>query len=89
MRTVWKFRLAIAAPQSILMPMGAEILTAQMQSDELYLWAILTTSPDSELRVFEVFGTGQSIHQGTGVSRKYIATVQDGPYVWHIFERTH
>ncbi|KQR37758.1 hypothetical protein [Deinococcus sp. Leaf326] len=55
---------------------------AAMQNGELCLW--IQVDPDSAPleRAFEVFGTGQPLP----LYATYIATVLNGPFVWHIFE---
>ncbi len=90
MRTIWNFPLGDGSPQVIRMPVGAEILTVQVRGDRPYLWAIIKpvpSSPKTEYRHFEVFGTGQDIHEDMGIDRRYIGTFQQPPYVWHVFER--
>jgi hypothetical protein len=87
MKTIWKFPLALVSPYQITMPKGAEILTVQRQGDAACIWAIVDPNADRERRVFEVFGTGQPMHDGIGVEREYVNTFQQGPYVWHVFER--
>jgi hypothetical protein len=42
----------------------------------------------NEERVFEIFGTGNPITVGMGVSREFIGTVLVGEFVWHVFEST-
>lgn len=37
-------------------------------------------------RVIEIFGTGNPMWVDMGVSRKYIGTFQQPPFVWHVFE---
>lgn len=87
MKTIWKFPLAVASPYQMAMPKGAEVLTVQMQGDTACVWAAVDPNADDERRVFEVFGTGQTMHEDMGVERKYIGTFQVGFYVWHVFER--
>jgi len=38
-KTTWKYPLEITDEQNLMMPEGAEILTAQMQGGTLCLWA--------------------------------------------------
>lgn len=88
MKTIWKFPLRITDAQTIEMPDGAEILTAQFQGDELCLWVMVDSEKPKRERVIEIFGTGNPIWVDMGVQRKFIATAQqpDMPLVWHIFE---
>lgn len=85
MKTIFKYRIRITDEQAVSMPEGAQILTVQMQDRLPYLWAIVDTNAVNHDRVIEVLGTGNPIPK-TG-SRAYIGTVQERPYVWHVFER--
>lgn len=69
--------------QAIDLPVDAQILDCQMQGGRLALWALLDPSATSLLRAFRVYATGTGLPTAPG---RYIATVQDGPYVWHVFE---
>lgn len=85
--TIWKYSLDAEDIQTLMMPEGAQILTAQMQGNALCLWAMVNPEKAKEKREIEVFGTG---HPGSdAVPRRYIGTVQmqGGALVWHIFER--
>lgn len=86
MQAIWKFPLTITDAQTVAIPEGAEILTAQMQGGISCLWAIVKDDAPTTDRVIEIFGTGNPMWADMGVSRKYIATVQQGPLVWHVFE---
>lgn len=81
--TIWKFPLRIASEQSVRMPRGARALTAQMQDNELYLWAVV--DPDEPLESVEVLvcGTGHQLPDLDGW--RYLATAQETFYVWHVF----
>lgn len=86
MKRIYKYPLAIVGDQAIPLPLGAEILTIQMQGDQLCLWALVDPSKQAATAYIEVFGTG---HEITDAPRKYLGTVQQagGALVWHIFER--
>jgi hypothetical protein len=90
MKTIWKYPLEITDQQSVTMPEGAKILTAQMQGRDLCLWAIV--DPDArhhEDRHIQIVGTGHLI-EGLEDAKQfsYIASVQMGALVWHVFERS-
>lgn len=87
MRTIWKFPLAVMDAQPIRMPKGAKILTVQRQGEGACLWAMVDSGHDTELRVFEIHGTGNPIAVEMGIEQKYIGTFQSPPLVWHVFER--
>lgn len=86
MRKIFKYQLKIKDEQAILMPKDAVIISAQFQSGALYLWAIVFPGNEKELRVFEIYGTGFDLPTTGMAARTHIATVQDGSFVWHIFE---
>ena len=90
MKTIWKFELETIGNQNIEMPIGAEILTIQAQSEEPCLWALVNPEAKKELRIFEIFGTGHPIRYDTGITRNFIGTYQlkDGGLVFHVFEYT-
>jgi hypothetical protein len=65
------------------MPRGAPVLTAQLQREVLTIWALCDFDAPKEDRTFVVYGTGETIQEPPG---DYIGTVQDGSFVWHVFE---
>ncbi len=85
-RTIWKYHLEITDTQNVMMPEGAEILSAQMQGDSLCLWALVNPDAPKQRREIEVLGTG---NPAPDAKRRYISTTQmhGGALVWHIFER--
>lgn len=87
-KTIWKFPLKITDAQTVAMPEGAEILSAQFQDETLCLWAMVDSSKPQTERVIEIFGTGNPVWVDMGVSRKFIATAKmpNMPLVWHVFE---
>ena len=87
MKTTWKFRLELADEQTLMMPEGAEILSAQMQGETLCMWALVEPDAPKQRRVIEIIGTG---NPASDTDRRYISTVQmcSGALVWHIFEKT-
>lgn len=87
MYSVWKYPLDFATGIRLNMPVGAKILDAQMQDDKITLWALVNTSNDVEKRSFAIVGTGWDLDEEfLSKGPVYIATVQKGAYVWHIFE---
>jgi hypothetical protein len=67
----------------VVMPDKAEILTVQLQNGRPWIWAMVDTDEALVERNFNVIGTGWEIEE---FNSKYIATFQDGPMVWHVFE---
>lgn len=79
---IFKYPLQIATTQSVFMPEGAKILSIQTQFDQVCIWAMVDEDKRPTQRFFQIIGTGQ----GFDTNRKYLATVQQGSFVWHIFE---
>lgn len=82
-KEIWKFPLGDGMQQDIKMPMHAEILTVQVQHGHVCLWAKVTPANVKKLRRIHVVGTGHPVPAG---AFGYVGTVQQGPFVWHIFE---
>lgn len=82
---IWKYTLT---PDCTLkMPVGAEVLTVQVQDGELRLWALVNPNVVRVDRRFVVYGTGHDI-KTSEFDQRYIGTVQmnNGYLVLHVFE---
>lgn len=89
MTTIYKYPLILEDRQVVLMPRAAQILSAQMQGRTLCLWALVDTAQDMKPRQIEILGTGTvSAPDKPTEERHFIATVQMGQFVWHLFEIT-
>lgn len=90
MKTIWKFPLTVTDVQIVMMPPGAEILSVEIQGGIICLWALIDVKKETQLEVphqIEIVGTGNPMQQiDHWLSRKFIGTVQQGQFVWHIFE---
>lgn len=85
--TIYKYKLEIRDNQTVNMPHGSKILTAQVQGDDVCLWALV--DPDQSLtddRKIRIHGTGHLIKGADKL--KYISTIQmhDGRLIFHVFE---
>ena len=80
-RTVWKYNIS----QSLLLdiPKHAKALAVQIQNDEICIWFEVDMSEETERREFVIHATGDIIDE----RERYIATVQDCPWVWHVYEK--
>lgn len=90
MKTIWKYNLKTTDRQGINMPLGAEILSVGVQTEKVYLWALIDSEQKKEsLHEIEIFGTGNPIYSNKKCKRKFIGTYQlmDGNFVGHVFER--
>jgi hypothetical protein len=79
---IWKFALAVADEQTVMMPVGAKLLDVQMQGDACCLWALCDENAAKEPRLFAIYGTGNPMPDHPGA---YVATFQTGPLVFHVF----
>lgn len=83
MYTIHKFSIPLQDEQTVDMPKGARILTAQLQLGILCLWAMVDTDAPEVPHKVSIYGTGGPVPAVTG---KYVGTVQSGALVWHIFD---
>ena len=87
MKKIYKYIIPISDEQTVKIPYDAKILSAQMQNGQLCLWAIVDPKSDVQGgKVISIHGTGHELRESPG-QLKFISTVQDGPLVWHVFER--
>lgn len=84
-QTIWKFLARVDRHQTVLMPVGARILTAQVQHGKICLWARVDPKASLQPRVIVVVGTGWD---GVDDGWHYVSTVQmaGGDLVFHVFE---
>ena len=85
MRRIYKYELEITDKQDVEMPLGAQMLSVQMQGDKLCVWALITTGREQEVRHIEIYGTGRDIGNENQMNIFHRGTVQDGGLVWHVF----
>lgn len=81
-KTIWKYELKQGTTE-IIMPTGAEILTVQNQGEHPMLWVLVEPDNKPQTRRFTIFGTGWPMDDYSG---DYVATFQQGSFVWHVFE---
>lgn len=85
MITVHKYQLAANA--CVEMPIGAKLLTVQMQKGVPVLWALVDTDAEMGSRFFFLCGTGWVVPKEFVGHLEYVNTVQaDNGMVWHVFE---
>lgn len=84
---IWKWTLSIKDLQVIEMPMGAKILSVQVQGELPQVWAVVDEHQTlKQARRIAIFGTGNPLPGDPG---EYISTFQmhGGERVFHAFER--
>ena len=82
MKTIFKYTLHMFSEQTIDMPKGAQLLTAQMQNGVPCVWALVDTNADDAKRTIFIHGTGHEIIH----DHPWVATFQDRAFVWHVFD---
>lgn len=84
MKTIWKFTTEIEDRPRLMLPAGARILSCAIEQpgQTFNLWAEVDTAAPREERRFRVIGTGHPL-DNVG---PFIGTIQDPPFVWHIYE---
>jgi hypothetical protein len=85
MLTIYKYELRCdhGATQSFSIPEQHKVLSVQMQHGKVCVWILVNLKTPLTTLKFHVFGTGHEIETVLGLD--YLDTVQEGPYVWHIF----
>lgn len=85
MITIHKYLLKVADNQNVLMPKDAEILSAQVQKADVYIWARVDDVKEKVSRRIIIRGTGHTCYLEDG---KFIDTFQlsDGMFVFHVFD---
>jgi hypothetical protein len=86
---VWKYELSPAKKRNTIeMPIGARVLTVQMQGDAVCIWAMVDPNAAKARRTFYIFGTGHEIDEPDEL--QYVGTFQPNeggsPLVFHVFE---
>lgn len=84
---IWKYELGTNRT-TLEMPVGAQVLDAQLQHGGVVLWALVSPDAPKEGREFYVYMTGETIVDAAEYL-KYISTVQiqGGDFIAHVFER--
>jgi hypothetical protein len=88
MKTIWKFQVPVQDEITVDMPVGAKILTVQMQAGSPCIWALVDADAPVQPRHFAWRGTG---HDAGGLALlKYVGTVSilGGGLIFHLFDRS-
>lgn len=82
-KTIWKFPLEITDEQTVKMPATANIIAVQFQGEQLMLWAVVDPKVTFANVVVRIVGTGNPFPDANDC--RFVGTVQQGPFVWHVF----
>ena len=90
MKTIYKYSLGLPhhnLVSDIAIYKGAKIISAQMQGNDLVVWAIVNPKNSLKPRTFYVYGTGFEMESYDKKHYEFISTVQTSHgLVWHLFE---
>jgi hypothetical protein len=86
MQTIWKAVLRVADVQPIVVPVGAEMLFAREQFEEICIWFRCDSDAPKEQRLIAVIATGAP---APGNEARYLgsASLMGGNLIYHVFER--
>ena len=86
--TIWKYALEVVDEQMIDMPMGAQVLSVQVQHGVPCLW--VRCNPDAQTAPVRVVTVGTGHPAEIGYSMQFIGTYQllGGNFVGHVFVQT-
>lgn len=85
MTKIYKYELKLG--DNIVTAPDGDILCAQIQDDKIVVWIHFDEECETKLikMHFSVVGTGHPIVKLRSSRIKYISTVQQGEFVWHVF----
>ena len=82
-RTVYKYGISRSGITRVEMPGEAYIIKAAIQKDNIFIWALVDLEDtDKDYHDFVVLATGEEVDYRLD----HIDTIQEGPYMWHVFE---
>ncbi len=87
MGKIFKYPIDITDKQSFSMPVGAKILTVQVQNGNPFIWAMVDPEAPTEEVTIRVHGTGHPIYDSSNL--EYIGTFQSMygvNLVFHVFK---
>lgn len=85
MKAIWKYPLQTVGVQSIDMPVGADLLTVQLQHGLPCVWVLVDPAAPACPVKLTTYGTGAPIDDAPG---EYLGTYQlaGGSLVFHVFK---
>jgi len=87
-KMIYKYLLNSYGTTDLDLQQRSEVLKVDLVDGSLYLWAtVLDTPTPVRPRTFEVVGTGHPFSENLTKDR-YLGTVFDNGFVWHVFETT-
>lgn len=84
-RTIWKTVLQVADAQDV--PLGAEILCAREQHDEICIWYRCDPTAPKAARRITICGTGHPAPSEQDSTYLGSASLRGGQLIFHVFEK--
>ncbi len=83
MDVIFKYKLKFNGLTPLTLPLGAVSVFVAMQGGEPHLWVRQSeTAKSSKNHAFCIVGTGIPF----SARDAHVGTIQDGAYIWHVFE---
>lgn len=83
-KVIWKYPLEVTDRQEVPMPAEAQFLHVGLQNGQVCVWALVDPSKEMETVPIHIVGTGNPMPPDNDWAY-HLGTVQQGPFVWHIF----
>ena len=80
---IYKYIIPLCERIKINMPLNALIRHIGLQNEQICIWAEIDEKNKISKKNFYIVGTGCDIPKE---AKYYIGTIQQPPYVWHIYE---
>lgn len=85
--TIFTYELNLVDRQDLSLPIGAKILSAQIQREKICIWAMVDSKEKKENRTIAIVGTGNPLPKiNPDEKMVHVDTVQLHSMVWHVFE---
>ena len=85
MKKIYKYKL-LTTSTTLDLPLNGNVIKVDVQNDEVCIWVLFHEEDEknTEPRKFQIVGTGEPFDAEHRLM--YLDSVQQGPFVWHIFE---
>ncbi len=81
MKKIYKYKLPLVPNIKIPLPRSRKLLSAQIQGEEICVWAEIETNEPCFECTFSIVATGENPPE----HMTYLSTIQLDGFVWHIF----
>lgn len=82
MKTVFKYVVPLQGITYIEISSSFRVAAANMQHGVPTIWVVDDTEHTRRIARLGIYGTGDHVDEPSS----FVATIFDGPFVWHIFE---